>query len=133
MKIETFTNYSKILVQNNLNILFVFGDNIKQTGFGGTAIIRNQPNTIGIPTKNEPTILPQAYFSDDNLLRNKSVILHSIAEIFDRIYRVPMYYKALGFPISGIGTGLANMKEKCPKTKEFLDSILKLVFNFDNL
>lgn len=41
--------------------LFVYGDNNVQRGLGGQAIIRNLPNTVGIPTKNYPSNHPDAF------------------------------------------------------------------------
>ena len=50
------------IVKNNPNKIFVFGDNLARTGKAGQAIIRDEPNVIGVPTK----ISPRKFFSDDN-------------------------------------------------------------------
>lgn len=39
------------IVRQYPNALFVFGDNDCGKGTGGQAIIRNEPNSIGLPTK----------------------------------------------------------------------------------
>ena len=46
------------------NSIFVFGDNLQGWGKGGQAIIRDEPNAYGIPTKREPNMLPKAFFGD---------------------------------------------------------------------
>lgn len=46
--------YSVALCQLNPDRHFVFGDNLQRVGMGGQAIIRQQPNIIGVATKRDP-------------------------------------------------------------------------------
>ncbi|GAF86575.1 unnamed protein product, partial [marine sediment metagenome] len=45
--------------------LFVFGDNNKGIGKSGQAVIRDEPNSIGIPTKKYPNNDKTSFYSDD--------------------------------------------------------------------
>ena len=44
--------------------LFIFGDNDIQKGKGGQAIIRDEPNTFGIPTKKQPNNNLNSFYYD---------------------------------------------------------------------
>jgi len=46
--------YSVALCRLNPDLFFVFGDNMQRVGMGGQAIIRQQPNIIGVATKRDP-------------------------------------------------------------------------------
>lgn len=50
-KIFIIKRYTLNLVKGNRDVYFVFGDNLIGEGKGGQAIIREEPNTIGVPTK----------------------------------------------------------------------------------
>lgn len=54
------------LCQERDDLIFVFGDNTKRVGMGGQAIIRTQPNTLGVATKRLPSMAPSAFFSENN-------------------------------------------------------------------
>jgi hypothetical protein len=46
--------YSVALCKLNPDLFFVFGDNMQRVGMGGQAVIRQQPNIIGVATKRDP-------------------------------------------------------------------------------
>lgn len=58
-------------VQNNLDKIFVYGDNDLRQGKGGQAIIRDLPNTIGLRTKKLPSLSPNAFYTDTEFSQNK--------------------------------------------------------------
>lgn len=65
MNIEICTElYTPKLLRANPEKVFTFGDNMKAFGKGGQAIIRDEPNAFGIPTKRYPSKDNWAYFSD---------------------------------------------------------------------
>jgi len=99
---------------------YAFGDNLIGRGKGGQAIIRDEPNAVGIPTKNFPTMSPDAFFSDDNYEANKAAIIGALH------YRVPLGSKLI-VPAQ-IGRNLAKLPEKAPKTYRFLCRLLGLPF-----
>lgn len=105
--------------------MYIFGDNCQHIGKGGQAIIRDEPNTFGISTKYD---IMHSY-SDTRLLENKINILQEIEAIkslSDNFYSVV-------FPKYGLGTGLAALHWRAPKTFIFLCTVLLEEFNFNNM
>lgn len=115
-------------VQNNRNIIFVFGDNDQRTGFGGQAReMRGEPNTIGIRVKKSPSMTKSSFYTDDEYSENIKKIFEDLTNL-----KIKSFNKKIIFPTNGIGTGLAKLNIKAPKTFEFLTSELKLTFNIIN-
>jgi predicted NAD-dependent protein-ADP-ribosyltransferase YbiA (DUF1768 family) len=107
---ETVKRYSVEDLRNNPDKIYIFGDNTEGWGKGGQAIVRDESNAFGISTKDSPT----QFMSDNNFEANKAKIDADIAAI-----------KADGrpivFPEDGIGTGRADLKNKAPKTWNYLE------------
>ena len=112
---ETTKWMDKYLLRDNPDKIYIFGDNEQRYGKGGQAIIRDEPNAFGIATKKRPSMKEEdgAFFTDDEFEANKKIIDEDIAKI-----------KADGrpivFPEDGIGTGRGDLKNKAPKTYEYL-------------
>ena len=99
----------------NPDVQYLFGDNLAEKGKGGQAKeMRGEPNAIGIPTKKRPSMGKDAFFTDKELAANKKAIDKAFAKI-DRS-------KPVVIPSAGLGTGLAGLKSKAPKTFEYLES-----------
>jgi hypothetical protein len=102
---------SRKILQDNPDTLFVFGDNMMEQGLGGQAKeMRGEPNAVGIPTKFLPSYEPQAFFSDDDFYRVKTKIDAQVLKLF-------VHASGGGdivWPEDGIGTGLADLKNKAP-------------------
>jgi len=117
--------YTTALLKANPDKIYVFGDNVTQTGKGGQAIVRDEENAFGIPTKSSPNTYEKAYFNDKMYEANISLINRAIEKI-----------KADGriivLPKDGLGTGLAKTKEKAPDTYQYLKQRLLEEFGFDN-
>ena len=98
-------------VRSHSNTLFVFGDNDQRKGKGGQAVIRDEPNAIGLRTKKAPSTSASAYYVDAEYQENISKMKSDFEEIsrrsvdYDKVYFIP-----------GIGEGLAKLKEKAPRT-----------------
>lgn len=95
-------------------IIFVFGDNLAQRGFGGQArVCRLQPNCYGIPTKRAPCNEHTCFFNDD---------MYKIfcAHIDKAISLIPRNDGRQIYVIPGIGEGLSRMPEKCPKVFKYM-------------
>ena len=122
---EIVDRYSNADVKANPDTIYVFGDNTQRTGTGGQAQIRNNPNAFGIATKLKPTNNVDAFMSDADLEANKKVIDSDIRKILNQ-------NKKIVFPKDGFGTGLAKLKEKAPKTYEYLKQRLLEEFGFNN-
>ena len=98
-------------VRTHSDTLFVFGDNDQRKGKGGQAVIRDEPNAIGLRTKKAPRTSASAYYVDAEYQENISKMKSDLKEIsrrsvdYDKVYFIP-----------GIGEGLAKLKEKAPRT-----------------
>ncbi len=117
--------YSPALCRENPKKLFIFGDNLLGVGKGGQAIIRDEPNAYGISSKYDPG----ESYSDDRLLEN---IQHINSEV-DILLRVKGDFDAIVFPAMGIGTGLAALQTRAPRTFLYLCKVLLDRFEFNNL
>lgn len=124
--IEIVKLYKLKDLKKNPNKIFVFGDNLKRTGEGGQAIIREEENAYGIVTKKSPSSKSSSYFTDDELEQNKKDIDKDIEKIKSDGRKI------IVFPKDGLGTGLAKLKKKAPKTYEYLNNRLLDEFSFDN-
>lgn len=117
--------YTAKLLRDNPDKVFTFGDNMKGFGKGGQAVIRDEPNAFGIPTKRYPSKDDWAYFSDKE--DERMAVLVSLRKLY-----LIGQSKVIVFPSGGIGTGLALMREKSPKIFDEMNGILKEFFGFDN-
>lgn len=95
------------LCRDNPDNIFVFGDNLTFRGKRGQAIIRDEPNAFGIPTKRLPTMSSNAFFNDRED-EEKSLMMHL------NVLKSISEHKDIVFPSAGLGTGLARMDEKSP-------------------
>lgn len=107
------------MMQEHPETLFVFGDNMMEQGFGGQAKeMRGEPNAVGIPTKFLPSYDDKAFFTDDDIYRVKSKIDAQVLKLF-------LHASAGGnivWPQDGIGTGLADLKNKAPAIWKLIES-----------
>jgi hypothetical protein len=129
MKVEIVERFSVELCDTSPDKIFVFGDNIVKRGRVGQAVIRNQKNAVGIPTKKYPAMRGGSFFSDDELTHNRAAIDKAVEEVRGLI---TPWRNTVVFPRDGLGTGLAKLKEKAPMTWEYLCKKLKDEFGFDN-
>ncbi|ARK07490.1 hypothetical protein LAV_00115 [Sphingobium phage Lacusarx] len=76
--------YSPELCQRHPNKVFVFGDNMRGFGKGGQAVIRDEPNAFGVPTKRLPSMVDEAFFreGDSDAL---DAILNALEELWGRL------------------------------------------------
>lgn len=117
-------------IQDHPHVLFVFGDNDKRYGLGGMAKeFRGEPNTIGIRVKKAPSMGKGSFYTDDEFELNCSKIIFDLI----RVEKIVDYYQGVYIP-SGIGEGLAKLKEKAPRTYAFLkESLRDLKENLDGI
>lgn len=127
MKIETSMFFTRELVKENLNKLYIFGENQKQQGSciigGGQAIVRGLPNTYGLCTLNAIG----DYWTDDLFLLNVNQINSDIVNIAN------LDFPTVVFPANGLGTGRAKLHVTAPRTFLYLCEQLLIHFNFNNL
>jgi hypothetical protein len=120
MKVYTFPSYwSTDSTKEYKEYIFIYGDNDIKKGAGGQAIIRYEPNAMGIPTKKYPSSSEYAFYNDNEYEENCEKITLSINAIKEKLYNTSKYLGIM-LPKDGIGTGLADLWNKAPKTYIFL-------------
>ena len=114
-------------IQSHPDWLFIFGDNVLKTGYGGQAKeCRNEPNTFGIPTKFAPSMNERDFFTDD--------FFEAIKIIYDDIFeymaesKIDKYKNVVIFP--RIGEGLAELPKRAPKIYAYLKEKLRALESF---
>lgn len=117
-----FNPYSPEYLQSHSDILFVFADNLIRTGSAGQAIIRYEPNAIGVATKRLPTNRPEAFMTgtldDYRSIESDFILIRNLAESG----------RQLVFPSTGLGTGLARLATTAPDLLDYIDSeVTKLI------
>jgi len=101
-------------VRKYRDYIFVYGDNDLHCGKGGQAIIRDESNTCGIPTKKAPNDNEESFYTDKELKQNKEKIDQSLQKLRSLISSKK--YNGLVFSKDGLGTGLAKLDTVAPKT-----------------
>lgn len=104
-------------LQANPTVLYVFGDNQARRGMGGQAAeMRGEPNAIGVATL-DANIQP---YRDGNFRNNRKVL----DDDFKPIFQALRAGRIVVFPLDGIGTGIADMPARAPKTFEYLQVLI---------
>lgn len=114
-------------VQSRKDHLFLFGDNDIQKGLGGQAIIRNQSNSHGIPTKRYPNHNYYSYYHD----KDYAIHIEKIDKAFDEAISkfINGDYEYIVIPEDGLGTGLAHMKYYSPRLFSHINHRLRLLID----
>lgn len=99
----TFQNIqiTKLFLDKTPSARFVFGDNLIRKGYGGAAILRDHPQSIGFVTKKFPDNQDSSFYSVDEYKavfeKEFSILVHNIEHNLNKT-----------FYISQLGGGLAN-------------------------
>ena len=126
IEVKIFKGYWTISdVKTAPDYLFIFGDNDIKKGKKGQAIIRDEKNTFGIPTKKKPNYELSSYYYDEEYEINILKINFAFSKL-DTIIKSKKY-KGIILPEDGIGSGLAKLKENAPKTLEYINNKIKLL------
>ena len=112
--------YTPELLRSYPDHLFVFGDNARRTGKGGQAVIRDEPNAIGVATKFAPNNGQAAFFRDNET--SFAVLLHDIRIVTMLASAWPVVLPVTDDNTLNIGTGLSAMPTKCPALFEALQT-----------
>ena len=119
MSVFTMRWIARSFVRSRPEVLFVFGDNMAMTGYGGQAKeLRGEPNTVGIPTKWKPSRDSSAFFLDTDLPDVQPRIDEGFA-------RLEAHLRAGGlvvWPEDGIGTGRACLKTCAPVIWDYIQA-----------
>lgn len=117
---EVSDNITRKEIKDNPEKIYLFGDNLKGYGNTGQAReMRGEANSIGIPTKKEPSMESWAFFSDDDYDGNKQAIAQAFAKLAKYTPET-----VIVVPSAGLGTGFAQLAEKAPKTFSYLNKRL---------
>jgi len=108
INVETVDVLSIKECKKNPDKIYVFGDNLIGKGKAGQAIIRDCPNTFGIPTKRYPSMKQGSFLKDSK--EDKDIVFKKLYILRDLAFNG----KTIVFPKSGLGMGLANMGLHCP-------------------
>lgn len=103
--------------------IFIYGDNDIHKGKGGQAIIRDQKNSMGIPTKKFPNNNYSSFYNDDEYEQNKLKIKKAVIDILKKL-KTNKKYIGIILPKDGLGTGLSKLPSKAPKTYKYLLNII---------
>lgn len=129
MPIVTVERYERHEIRADRHSLYVFGDNLARTGgapdasgrsnprAGQAAACRDEPNAVGIPTKKLPSMKDGSFFSDADFDAVKPIIQAEFVRLADHL-------RAGGtvvLPASGIGTDRAQLAERAPRIRQFID------------
>lgn len=108
-------------LQNNPDVLYLFGDNLQRRGYGGQAKeMRGEPNAVGIATKNAPGMKPGDFFSDEDItLRYR--IDDDLAPAYQHLRKGGL----LVIPEDGLGTGLSQLPTRAPELDAYLKQELE--------
>lgn len=124
MPIVYVKRYTRQQIMNDLESLYVFGDNFKRVGLGGQAKeARGEPNAVGIATKLAPHNGPDAFLNDNMML----VWLTMELKAFVRLHRHLEAGGTVYWPEDGIGTGLANLQANAPKILALIEHLLSIL------
>lgn len=113
--IVTEKMYDSKLLRKYPKYGFIFGDNEKRTGKGGQAVIRDEPNAIGVRTKASP----RKFWSDSHMQNSVKMMSEDFLRGFNG------GYEAIVIPVAGIGTGLAELKRRAPLTNKWLQTVME--------
>lgn len=100
---------------------FIFGDNDMKKGNGGQAVIRDEKNALGIPTKKAPNNNKSSFYTDEEYKENKRKINEAIEIIKEKMEKG----HPIVLPKDGLGTGLADLPKRAPKTFKYLQKQLE--------
>lgn len=89
--------------------IFVFGDNLVSKGKAGQAIIRDEPNAFGVPTKRLPSMSNDSFFSDQD--EEYSLVRERLIEL----WILSAKGRQIVLPEREIGSGLAQLETRSPR------------------
>lgn len=117
--------WTEEIVEKDKKYVYIFGDNDISKGKGGQAIIRDCSNAMGIPTKKLPNNSKSSFYTDDEYEENVKKIDTAIDKIIRELEKNT--YEGIVLPQDGLGTGLADLPTKAPKTFKYLNNSIDIL------
>ena len=128
VEVESKT-YTKTLVTNNPDTMYVFGDNQappRKKGSTGNAVIRYEDNSFGLVIKKKLGRTPESYFEDIN------EFVENFDKQVEQITNMIGAGKTVVFPKNLIpAPELKAFKANSPEVFEYIKAKLKESFNYD--
>jgi len=107
----------RVDLQNNPDVLYLFGDNDERTGYGGQAgEMRDEENAVGVRTKWSPGARPSDYFRDRDFDKVSEMIHVDLERAKEHLGNGGV----LVIPADGLGTGLSQLPQRAPRINAFL-------------
>lgn len=111
--------YTPELCQAHRDKTFVFGDNTLRFGKGGQAVIRDEPNVLGVSTKRKPSMADGSFFTEGSA-PDLDVVLGDLLHVWSRLKQgmsvvipvLPDNYEP------SLGLQRAELKERAPSIYE---------------
>lgn len=117
MPLKIVHRYTREQIMRNPKTLYVFGDNLERTGYGGQAgEARDCPNAIGIPT----LVSPRIPASRESFRKLRGVCRIQFLKLKWHL----MWGGTVVWPQDGVGTGIANLKFHCPELLDYIEGQL---------
>jgi hypothetical protein len=124
MPIEKRDRITRQMLRDEPKTLFVFGDNLQRTGLGGQAKeMRGEPNAFGIPTKHRPSMDEKSFFRDSDF----EIVAPLIVDRFLELHSHLACRGKVVWPAAGIGTGLADLKNKAPRIWTLIEGCQRIL------
>lgn len=102
-------------LRNNRDQFYIFGDNVERIGYGGLAKeMRGEANAIGVATKWEPSMAPDAFFDDS--IECQIILMRDL----EKVQKALDAGKTVVVPEDGIGTGLSRLRSAAPKLEAWI-------------
>lgn len=112
--------YSRTYIQAHKDWIFVFGDNLKRTGYAGQAYeARGEMNAIGIATKKEPAMHPDAFFNNGSY----SEWIEAERPAIEMLLTYSHAKRTIIWPLDGIGSGMAQLRARAPSIWDALEDL----------
>lgn len=111
-------------LQDNPDKLYVFGDNMLQTGLGGQAAeMRGEPNAVGIPTKRSPSMAVSAFFTNADITTAEPRIREAFARLLEHHNKGGI----IVWPYNDIGTGRAQLEARAPEIWRLIQTLKSML------
>lgn len=112
-------------IRNNTDKIYVWGSNLTGTGgknnpkSGQAFACLDEPNCIGIPTKRKPSMAPDSFLTDADLLEMVPIY----DKLFEQIEECLKVGLVVVWPGDGIGTGRAALRSYAPAIWNYLETL----------
>jgi hypothetical protein len=93
--------------------------------------MRGEPNAVGIRTKRAPGYEEHAYWSDAEFRRNTVMIWEDFFPVLRGLIEEPSLVVII--PSDGLGTGMAQLHQRAPKTLIFIETMILSLENASTL